>query len=214
MGHLLSKGVVGHYHKSPHPLFKVGHFLLPRVFKGSHDVLPPLKKGGEGDLSDETHPKSSSLKSLQNQKHEDRCRSQPLQRRDWAVFASGDPAEAFGKAGSPSRISMSSKFQGPSRSPCGLDGGPFPALCGIVCLGAVIRETHPILNSSATVVTHGILHAQLQTGLPMAFGVLTTDTVQQAMARAREGRKNKGYEAAKVVIEMIELVKLLKRRRD
>jgi len=83
---------------------------------------------------------------------------------------------------------------------------------GIVCLGAVIRGDTPHFEYVCEGVTHGILQAQLQTGLPIAFGVLTTDTIQQAMARAREGRENKGYEAAKVVIEMIALVKKLKKK--
>jgi len=84
---------------------------------------------------------------------------------------------------------------------------------GIICLGAVIRGETPHFDYVCEGATQGILQAQLQTGLPIAFGVLTTDTVEQAMARAKEGHENKGYECAKVVIEMIELVKRLKKPR-
>jgi len=82
----------------------------------------------------------------------------------------------------------------------------------IVCLGAIIRGQTPHFDYVCQAATQGILRAQLETGLPMAFGILTTNTIDEALARARPGRENKGYEAAKVVIEMVEVVKKLKKK--
>lgn len=85
---------------------------------------------------------------------------------------------------------------------------------GIICLGAVIRGETPHFDYVCQGATQGILQAQLETGVPMAFGILTTNTVDQALARAGEPLdENKGFEAAKVVIEMIETLKKVKAKR-
>ena len=60
--------------------------------------------------------------------------------------------------------------------------------------------------------THGIMKAQLETGVPMGFGVLTTDTLEQAAARSGEDENNKGFEAVKVVLEMVQLAGTLKKK--
>jgi len=82
---------------------------------------------------------------------------------------------------------------------------------GIICLGAVIRGETSHYDYVCLGVTEGILQAQLQTGIPMAFGVLTTDTINQALARAGSGSDNKGYEAAQVVLEMISILREIKK---
>lgn len=83
----------------------------------------------------------------------------------------------------------------------------------VICLGAVIRGETPHFDYVCQGATQGVMQAQLQTGVPMAFGVLTTDTIDQALRRAGDDDENKGYEAAKVVIEMVELVRGLGKKK-
>ncbi len=84
---------------------------------------------------------------------------------------------------------------------------------GIVCLGAVIRGDTPHFDFVAKAATDGLLGVMMERGVPLAFGVLTTDTVEQALARSAEGEGNKGAEAARTVLEMIGLLAALKSRR-
>lgn len=79
----------------------------------------------------------------------------------------------------------------------------------IVCLGCIIRGETPHFDYIAAAVAHGITAAAGDTGVPMAFGVLTTDTVAQAEARAADGPGNKGREAAAAAIEMAGLYRAL-----
>lgn len=72
----------------------------------------------------------------------------------------------------------------------------------IVCLGCVIRGETPHFEYICSAVAHGIMQASGDTGVPISFGVLTTDTAAQAKARAGAGRDNKGFEAAAAAIEM------------
>ncbi len=74
---------------------------------------------------------------------------------------------------------------------------------GVICLGAVIRGDTPHFDYVCQAATEGIVHAQLNTDVPMAFGIITTDTVEQAIQRSGPGNDNKGFEAAQVVVEMI-----------
>jgi 6,7-dimethyl-8-ribityllumazine synthase len=76
----------------------------------------------------------------------------------------------------------------------------------IVCLGCVIRGETPHFDYICTAVAHGLMDATLQTGVPVAFGVLTTDTPEQADARSQPGPANKGFEAACAALEMARLV--------
>jgi len=76
---------------------------------------------------------------------------------------------------------------------------------GLVALGAVIRGETPHFEYISNAVAHGLMEASGETGVPMAFGVLTTDSWEQAEARAGEGRDNKGFEAAAAALEMAEL---------
>jgi 6,7-dimethyl-8-ribityllumazine synthase len=75
----------------------------------------------------------------------------------------------------------------------------------IVALGAVIRGSTPHFDYVAAEVTKGIATVSMQTGVPVAFGVLTTDSIEQAIERAGTKAGNKGWEAAVSAIEMVAL---------
>ena len=81
-------------------------------------------------------------------------------------------------------------------------GGKYDAL---VCLGAVIRGETPHFDYIAEAVTNGLSRVMLEHRLPVAFGVLTTNNVEQAMDRAGAKMENKGFEAALTAIEMARL---------
>ena len=80
----------------------------------------------------------------------------------------------------------------------------------IVCLGCVIRGETPHFEYISSAVAHGIMQASADTGVPIAFGVLTTDTPKQAEERAGAGRDNKGWEAAAAAVEMAVLFRQLR----
>jgi 6,7-dimethyl-8-ribityllumazine synthase len=84
---------------------------------------------------------------------------------------------------------------------------------GIVVLGAVIRGGTPHFDMIAAEVTKGVAQVALETGVPMVFGVLTTDTVEQAIDRAGTKMGNKGWEAAQSLIEMVDLGRSLSQPR-
>ena len=79
----------------------------------------------------------------------------------------------------------------------------------IVALGAVIRGGTPHFDFVASECTKGIAQASMQYGLPVAFGVLTTDTIEQSIERAGTKAGNKGAEAALSAIEMVNLLRQL-----
>jgi 6,7-dimethyl-8-ribityllumazine synthase len=79
----------------------------------------------------------------------------------------------------------------------------------VVALGAVIRGATPHFDYVAGEATKGISMAQAQTGVPVAFGVLTTDTIEQAVERAGTKAGNKGWDAAVSAIEMVSLARAL-----
>ena len=79
----------------------------------------------------------------------------------------------------------------------------------VVALGALIRGGTPHFDYLSAEVTKGIAQVSLETGVPVAFGVLTTDTVEQAIERAGTKAGNKGFEAALSAIEMAKLLKKL-----
>ena len=76
---------------------------------------------------------------------------------------------------------------------------------GVVCLGCLIRGETPHFDYIAKAAADGIMRAAQATGVPVAFGVLTTNTAEEAMARAGEGVTNKGREAARAAWEMAQL---------
>jgi 6,7-dimethyl-8-ribityllumazine synthase len=78
---------------------------------------------------------------------------------------------------------------------------------GVICLGAVIRGATPHFDYVSNEVTKGVASVSLDTGIPVIFGVLTTDTIEQAIERAGTKAGNKGYEAAVTAIEMANLLK-------
>ena len=80
----------------------------------------------------------------------------------------------------------------------------------IICLGTVIRGATPHFEYIAGEVSKGVAAAALETGVPMAFGVLTTDSIEQAVERAGSKGGNKGFDAACSAIEMANLFRELK----
>ncbi len=80
---------------------------------------------------------------------------------------------------------------------------------GIVCLGAVIRGATPHFDYVAAEATKGIANTTLNFDTPVTFGLLTTDTIEQAIERAGTKAGNKGFEAMTGLIEMINLYKVL-----
>jgi 6,7-dimethyl-8-ribityllumazine synthase len=83
------------------------------------------------------------------------------------------------------------------------------AIDAVVCLGAVVRGGTPHFDYVAGACATGVETASLETGVPMAFGVLTTDDEQQALDRAGGREGNKGAEAALTAIEMVALLRAL-----
>jgi 6,7-dimethyl-8-ribityllumazine synthase len=79
----------------------------------------------------------------------------------------------------------------------------------IVCLGAVIRGATPHFDYVSAEVSKGIASVSLDSGIPIAFGVLTTDTIEQAIERAGSKAGNKGFDAAMAAVEMANLYKAL-----
>lgn len=84
----------------------------------------------------------------------------------------------------------------------------------VIALGAVIRGATGHYEHVAGQCAAGIARASLDTGVPVVFGVLTTDTVDQAIERAGTKAGNKGYEAAETAIEMADLLRQLPKRED
>jgi 6,7-dimethyl-8-ribityllumazine synthase len=79
----------------------------------------------------------------------------------------------------------------------------------VICLGTVIRGATPHFDYVAAEVSKGVAAASLDTGVPIAFGVLTTDTIEQAVERAGTKSGNKGFDAAVTAIEMAQVFKKL-----
>lgn len=82
-------------------------------------------------------------------------------------------------------------------------------LDAVVAVGAVIRGATPHFDHVANEVSKGVAHASLESGVPIAFGVLTTDSIEQAVERAGTKAGNKGFDAAVTAIEMVSLGKAL-----
>ncbi len=78
---------------------------------------------------------------------------------------------------------------------------------GIICLGAVIRGATPHFDYVANEVAKGIAQVSLEKETPVIFGILTTDTIEQAIERAGTKSGNKGFDAALTLIETVNLIK-------
>lgn len=79
----------------------------------------------------------------------------------------------------------------------------------IICLGTVIRGATPHFEYVASEVSKGIAVASLESGIPVAFGVITADSIEQAVERAGSKAGNKGWDAAVTAIEMAQVIKKL-----
>lgn len=79
----------------------------------------------------------------------------------------------------------------------------------IICLGTIIRGATPHFEYVASETAKGIAVVSLETGIPVAFGIITADTIEQAVERAGTKSGNKGWDAALVAIEMAQLLKKL-----
>lgn len=79
----------------------------------------------------------------------------------------------------------------------------------IICLGTIIRGATPHFEYIAAEVSKGIATVSIETGVPIAYGIITTDTVEQAIERAGTKSGNKGWDAAITAIEMAQLLKKL-----
>jgi 6,7-dimethyl-8-ribityllumazine synthase len=82
-------------------------------------------------------------------------------------------------------------------------------VAAVVCLGCLIRGATPHFDYIASACAHGITAAAAATGIPMAFGVLTTNSAEEALERAAAGDANKGREAAFAALEMARLFESL-----
>jgi len=82
----------------------------------------------------------------------------------------------------------------------------------VVCLGAVIRGATGHYEHVAGQCAAGIARVALDTGVPVVFGVLTTDSIEQALERAGTKAGNKGYESAETALEMVDLLRQLPKR--
>ena len=82
----------------------------------------------------------------------------------------------------------------------------------VICLGAVIRGATGHYEHVAGQCAAGIARVALDTGVPVVFGVLTTETIEQALERAGTKAGNKGYESAETALEMVDLLRQLPKR--
>jgi 6,7-dimethyl-8-ribityllumazine synthase len=83
-------------------------------------------------------------------------------------------------------------------------------VAAVICLGCLIRGATAHFEYIASAASHGITEAAAATGVPMTFGVLTTDSAEEALERAGPGSANKGWEAAMAAVEMATLQKKLR----
>src|SRR5260221_3173946 len=94
-------------------------------------------------------------------------------------------------------------FEIPLAAQHAAESGRFDA---VVCLGCLIRGETPHFEYISSAVSQGLTTAAAATGVPMAFGVLTTNSAEEAVARAGDGPGNKGHESAMAAIEMAEVI--------
>ena len=120
--------------------------------------------------------------------------------------------EALIEAGGPEAalevFEVPGAFELPQAARCAAETGRFDA---VICLGCVIRGETAHFEYISSAAANGIMSAAGETGVPMAFGVLTTDTMAQAEARSAPGPDNKGREAAAAAIEMATMFRKLGR---
>ncbi|MFN7980811.1 MAG: 6,7-dimethyl-8-ribityllumazine synthase [Vicinamibacterales bacterium] len=103
-------------------------------------------------------------------------------------------------------VSVPGAFEIPAAARLAARSGQFD---GIVCLGCLIRGATPHFEYISSAVAHGLTSASGETGIPMAFGVLTVNSAEEALERAADGPSNKGWEAATATIEMALIARAL-----
>jgi len=106
-------------------------------------------------------------------------------------------------------IRVPGAFEIPLAAQHAAETGRFDA---IICLGCLIRGETPHFEYISSAVAQGLAVAAGATGVPIAFGVLTTNSAEEALARAGEGPGNKGHEAAVAALEMADVVAQIVRR--
>jgi 6,7-dimethyl-8-ribityllumazine synthase len=104
-------------------------------------------------------------------------------------------------------VRVPGSFELPSAARHAAEGGRYDA---VVCLGCLIKGETPHFEDIASAVAHGLTAAAAATGVPMTFGVLTTNSVEEALARAGDGPDNKGWEAAAAAVELATIVRQLR----
>jgi len=117
--------------------------------------------------------------------------------------------EALGAAGADAvdTVSVPGAYEIPQAARTAASTGSYDA---VVCLGCLIKGETPHFEYISEAVAHGIMSASAETGVPMSFGVLTTNSAEQALERAVPGRANKGWEAAMAAVEMATLRRALR----
>ena len=119
--------------------------------------------------------------------------------------------EALAAAGAPpgavDTIRVPGAYEVPQAARAAASTGAYDA---IVCLGCLIRGETPHFEYISEAMAHGIMSASAETGVPMSFGVLTTNSAEQALERAVPGSANKGWEAAMAAVEMATLRRALR----
>src|SRR5262249_15827200 len=106
-------------------------------------------------------------------------------------------------------IQVPGAFEIPTAAKLAADSGRFDA---IVCLGCLIKGETPHFDFIAAAVAHGLIEGAAASGVPMTFGVLTTNSVEEAIARAADDSTNKGWEAARAAVEMAGVATQLRTR--
>lgn len=105
-------------------------------------------------------------------------------------------------------IRVPGAFEIPTAARYAAETGQYDA---IVCLGCLVRGATPHFDFIAAAVANGLTCAAGETGVPMTFGVLTTNSIEEALERAGDGPSNKGWEAAIAAIEMADVAAQLAR---
>jgi 6,7-dimethyl-8-ribityllumazine synthase len=100
-------------------------------------------------------------------------------------------------------VNVPGAFEIPMAARHAAESGRYDA---IVCLGCLIKGATPHFEYIASAVAHGLMDAAGVTGIPMAFGVLTTNSLDEALERSQDGPSNKGWEAASAAMEMARVV--------
>jgi len=126
---------------------------------------------------------------------------------DRLLAGAADALRAAGAAsGAVDTISVPGAYEVPQAARLAAASGAYDA---VVCLGCLIRGETPHFEYISEAVAHGIMSAAAETGVPMSFGVLTTNSAEQALERAVPGSANKGWEAAMAAVEMATLRRAL-----